>query len=538
MTRRNLILAIAGGLLAALAFPNPWYIGLTWGGGFLGWVCLIPLFAIRESRGGKHSAAWGFLFGFVFFGLSIIWMAGMRSMHPLGPMAWALLTAYLALFPALFLVGYHFLLSRGLAPWSAAAALWVGLEFLRNHFLSGFPWVSLGYAHYQNPLMLALAPVTGVWGVSLLAVLVNYGLYSLLKRIWPAAGGQEICCPAAPEPAGTRRLRWLLSGLLGAFILGGMGYAQYQLRVHPGSRPVIVSALQGNIDQNQAWDLAYQRSTLETYRNLAQAAREAGARLVVWPETAFPGVFNMDKTMADTVRQWSWEGRLAQVVGSDEVIKDDRLGYLYYNSLFLLDQDGKSTGSTSKKHLVPFGEYVPYKDSLLFFIHKIVTRYGGAGFTPAPERRLLPWQEENRRIPIGALVCFESIFPGYAARLSRRGAELLVVVTNDTWFGNSAAPAQHAGFSAFRAAETGRYLVRAASTGISAVYDPRGRLLASQPLNTQGHLTVPVRPRKILTPFTRLGNWICWICVFVILFDFLPAICMKITRFLRRGAKK
>jgi apolipoprotein N-acyltransferase len=168
---------------------------------------------------------------------------------------------------------------------------------------------------------------------------------------------------------------------------------------------------------------------------------------------------------------------------------------------------------TSKVHLVPFGEYLPFKSLLLKFFQKVVARYGTGDFSPGPGRTPLTYAGPEGAMRFGVLICFESLFPQYAAELARRGSEFLTVITLDAWFGTTAAPAQHAIFSAFRAAENGRWLVRAAATGISAVYDPTGRRVAEQPLHTRGALAWTVRGRQALTTYSRWGAWWVWVCL-------------------------
>jgi apolipoprotein N-acyltransferase len=531
---RNCALSITGGLLAAFSFPNPIWIGLSWPGGFLAFFCLIPLLLIREPERGMKTWRWGLLYGFVYFGISIWWMASMKSMWPLSPLAWFLLSLYCAWYPALFLWIYHRLLERGVPKFSLAIILWVSLEFLRNYMISGFPWVILGYAHYQNPLMMALAPVAGVWGLSFITVSVNVLLYAVAIRFWPRWRGQEtlVSNTSAVRP---RRIHLSVLVILALLLCVGAVYETWQYQNTSALAPVKMGVLQGNINQNQTWDEDYVRKTFTRYSGLIEKAVQEEARLVVWPETAFPGIFNYDYHIAETVRGWSRQWDLTQLIGADEVETSEQEGYDYYNSIFLLNPAGKIRGRVSKKHLVPFGEYVPYKDSIFFFIHKIVRRYGGAGFTPGKERVVLPWNEKGRLIPVGALICFESIFPRYAAKLCRLGGQVLVVITNDTWFGHSAAAAQHAIFSAFRAAETGRYLLRAATSGVSVIFGPHGTMHKQIAIDQAGYAVEEINPRTHLTLYARFGNWICWICVFMLFFDFLPILREKYLVLWRRN---
>ncbi|MCD4812572.1 apolipoprotein N-acyltransferase [bacterium] len=528
MKLRNILFSLAGGLLATMAFPNPVFYKLQWQGGFLAFVCLVPLLMVRSPQ--RPWSAWrlGFVFGMVYLGGAILWMAGMKSMHPLGPLAWLILSAYLACYPALFLWAYHKLLARRISVWIAAPMLWIVLEYVRDYLISGFPWVALGYAHYQNPFMLAVAPVTGVWGLSWITVLVNVGVYKILVKIFPKIAGEDTVRGTPPVD---RRQGWLRqSGLLLMLLLlmGGVlyekkAYDQEQLKVSEYS----VAALQGNIDQNQPWDQAYQKKTLEVYAKLTADAKQAGAELSVWPETAFPGIFSLDQQLSLIIRDWSRRFQMAQLVGTDEVEKSSGKEYLYFNTLLLIDAQGNHRGQTAKRHLVPFGEYVPMKDSLLFFVHKVVRRYGGAGWTPGRERKVL----KLGKGVVGGLICFESIFSRYGRELVKKGSNLLVVISNDTWFGKTAAPAQHTSFSVLRAAETSRYLVRAATTGYSCIISPRGRILTALPIDQAGQITSTVRLLHHQTLFVRYGNWLCWICGFVLFLEiFLPLAILKTRR--------
>jgi apolipoprotein N-acyltransferase len=508
--KRNFCLAVLGGLMAGMSFPNPWAIGLDWPGSVLVWVCLLPLLAIRETGPSAWRYwRWGLVYGAVYFGLAIEWMSHMRAMGVLGPVAWLILTGYLALYPAAFLAGYRYFLARGIPAWSVAAPWWVILEWLRTYCVSGFPWVALGYAHFRNPWLLSLAPVTGVYGLSWITVLVNVGLYTWIARQLPFLRGQD----AEYKTARATVWRWVELGLVLALILGGVLWQQFRLRAEPPVRSFRIAALQGNIDQDQPWDDAYRARTLTTYRDLGMLASAQGVRLVIWPESAFPGIFNWDQSLALEVRDWSRRWRMWQIVGSDTVAGNGQDGFRYYNSALLIGPAGDVLAEYSKIHLVPFGEYIPFKRTLLFFLRKLVERYGAGDFSPGRVRLPLQGQAGGESFSPGVLICFESLFPDYASEVVRRGASFFIVMTNDAWFGASAAPAQHAVFSALRAAENGRDLVRVATTGISCIFDRRGRLLGQIPLQHVGLLPQEVHLYSGFTLYTLLGPWLVWLCL-------------------------
>jgi len=521
LLKRNLVLTLLAAVIGVLAFPNPWVHHLRWQGGVLAFFTLVPLLAVREPRGGASYWRWGYLYGVVYYGLSILWMSAMPALGILAPWIWLLLTAYLALYPAAFLAGYRVLLQKGVPSWAAAPAWWLSLEYLRYYVLSGFPWADLGTAQYHNRLMLALAPCAGVWGLTWATVFINAAVYRLGVRLSPDFGGQEVVRPPLPRPHGGIPGRSLLWTGIAVILLLGAGYEKIQLRRDPGSAPVRVAALQGDIDQDQVWDETYRARTLGVYRDLIAEASQRRAELVVWPESAFPGIFNWDYGLAQEVSSWSRRWRVAQLVGSDTVEATAAGTFRYFNSLIVIGGDGRVAGSSSKRHLVPFGEYVPFRDSLLFFLRKVVDRYGAGNFTPGAKRQVLRVGLSGRSLKFGSLICFESLFPQYARELVLQGGQFLVVVTNDTWFGATAAPAQHAMFSALRAAETGRYLVRAAATGVSCIFGPDGVSLGLVPVNARAALVANIRPRTALTLYTRFGPWLPWLMLILCLWDFI-----------------
>jgi len=514
-SKRNLALSLAGGLLAGMAFPNPLAPSMDWPGGFLAFVCLIPLLAVRDPQGIKSTWRWGFFFGLAFYGVNLLWIAQMPALHWMAPLAWLLLIGYLALFPMAFFLVYRALAQRGVPEWFGIPVVWLALEYFRNYSLTGFPWAVLGSSQFRNAWMMAMAPVAGVWGMTFVTALVNALIWIGVKRWLP---GQ----PAEREPRqGITGVRIAIFGLFLAILTVGAVHERKNLQSDPGGEPVTVAGLQGNISQDQTWDRAYQSRVLGVYESLLRRAMAEKARLLVWPETAFPGIFNYDHALAGEIRYWSRQWQVSQMVGADEVEPAGDGTYHYFNSLILIDAQGNRAGVTSKKHLVPFGEYVPFKNSLLYFIDKLVRRYGGAGFMPGKERHLLRWRPGEREIPVAALICFESIFPQYAAQLTAQGSQMLVMVTYDTWFGQTAAPVQHALFSALRAAENARYLLRVGATGISCLFDPQGRLVASVPLNQEGILLGKIRPRTALTLYTRWRDWLPWICMALLAIDLL-----------------
>lgn len=515
----NVLLALLGGALISLAFSNPFYPKVDWQGGWLSGIGLIPLLLIKSDNY-KRLFWYGFTFGFIYFGSATIWIAEMETMAPLGPLAWLLLTVYLACYPGLLMLGYRFLVKKRLPWWLVFSALWVVLEVARNFIISGFPWVSLAYAHYGNAWLMKCLPLMGVWGLSFITVMINCIVYAILVQCLVFFRNKRVKYFEWFRLEKIKPGTYLLWAIIASLLAGGVMWEHGRIVQSAPAGTFYAAALQGNINQNTAWDKPYQQKVLATYKRLIDQAVDQKAELVVWPETAFPGIFNYDKAIAETVKNWSKELAVNQIVGADE-IEPSQSGYQYFNSMILIDKQGRVVEKTAKKHLVPFGEYVPYQDSLLFFVQKIVSRYRGSGFTPGKERRLLSMGAFGQSIPVGGVICFESLFSQYTRQLVSAGAQLLAVITYDTWFGDSAAPALHAVFSAFRAAETNRFLIRAGASGISAIYNNFGQPIGMISLDEQAVLVRQVKAMTYQTTYVRYGDWvvgllfmiglICWL---------------------------
>jgi apolipoprotein N-acyltransferase len=257
------------------------------------------------------------------------------------------------------------------------------------------------------------------------------------------------------------------------------------------------------------WDPEFQESTLATYERLTREAAAGGARLVVWPESAVPFYLQDDRLRAERVQSLARDLKAAMVVGSP-AYEAGPGGVRYFNSAYLIDEQGGVGGRSDKVHLVPFGEYVPL--AWLFpFVNKLVAGIGdfspGSGTIPLA----------SSQAPLGVLVCFEGIFPEIARGYVSRGARLLVNITNDAWFGRSSAPHQHLAMTVFRAVENRVPLVRSANTGISAIIDSRGHIRGMTSLFTAVQLGGDVRLSDEESLYTRYGDLFALLCLTAVL---------------------
>lgn len=490
----RLALAAGSGLAAASAFP-------PWDAGWVAFVALVPLFLALREVAPRQALALGFLQGFSFYLAAVWWVINPMTTYgrmplPLAVVALLLLCAVLAGYHAAFAwllrIGHaRFGCPAWLVP-ALAAGLWTALELLRTLLFSGFPWLLLGYSQYRQETIRLLASLTGVYGISALLVWLNAAIAESIRALRGAR---------PPE----RPLRVVLTTLVPAALLlaGVVGYGALVWRDTANGPALRVGLLQGNIDQSLKWERSHQTATLETYEKLARHAAAERPDLIVWPETAAPFFLQYDAALGARLRRFVAETGIPMLIGSPDVGLDQRL----YNTAFLLDGSGIIRGRYDKRHLVPFGEYVPLQQ-LFFFLDKLVVGIGDFG--RGGEATQLPLGAAR----FGVMICYEVIFPAEVREFVKRGAQFLVNITNDAWFGESGAPYQHLAMATMRAVENGTYLVRAANTGVTAVVAPSGEIREATRLFTRTALVATIRLRDGETVYTRYGDLLPWACVF------------------------
>jgi apolipoprotein N-acyltransferase len=273
-------------------------------------------------------------------------------------------------------------------------------------------------------------------------------------------------------------------------------------------KPLNLALVQGNVPQNEKWDPARAPIILERYLSMTREAAKRGAALVIWPESATPFFYDEDRGGAEQIRDVVRQTGIRLLFGTDEIERGSQPRL--YNSAFMLAPGGETTAVYRKMQLVPFGEYVPLK-SLLFFVGSLVE--GVADFSPGERMVLLPVDGAM----ISTAICYEIVYPALVGRAIRDGSALLTTITNDAWYGYSSAPHQHFLQASMRAIEQGRYLARAANTGISGIVDPYGRVLARSELFDTTVLNGEVRLLSGLTIYGRIGDLCAYACLMLTL---------------------
>jgi len=462
------------GALATLGFApyGQWYLSL---------LALALLLALAGRTTPWRAAGLGWLFGFAHFASGIYWVYISTHVYGGAP-AWLAvllliaLASYLGLFPAAVAgLAARLGLLRSPAGWVGVPALWVLLELIRGWFYSGFPWLSLGELALDTPVS-RLAPLVGVPGLSAVFMVAAYALYRL---------GVEHDARARAIAAAI-----LVAPVLTLLLPPPSSWTQ------PAGAPQAVALVQSNIRQDEKWRPEMRYEALVRHWRLTQQAWPA--ELVIWPEVALTQPYHQlkDSYLADLQRQA--ESRDATLLLGILVFEGDR----HFNSVITV---GASTGRYDKRHLVPFGEYFPIPAFLRPIMDVLETPYSDFDFG-ADDQPLL--QLNGYRIE--ASICFEDVF-GSEIGTRARDAAYLVNVTNDAWFADSSAPHQHLAFSRLRAMETGRWMLRAANTGITALITPDGAIAQRTRQFEQAVLRGEVEPRTGVTPYQRWGNVPMWL---------------------------
>lgn len=494
-SRIKIGLAILSGLMLTASFPPG---KLSW----MAWFALVPLFGSLKNESPSRAFRLGFIAGIAHYLTLIYWIVVVLNHYGGLPFLVSLFVLiifcfYLSLYPALF----SYLICRIKGdnfPVFTVAGIWVCIEYLRAKLLTGFPWSLLGYSQYEHVDLIQTADLAGVYGISFLILLSNALIWVLLfdrRFIRKIFFKREV--PII---------------FMMAFFVLAYGHYRLSYRESEGRNPLKVAIIQGNIDQSLKWDPAYQLKTVNIYEKLTRKTLPFKPDLVVWPETALPFFFQDNREFSPRVAKITASMGAGLIFGSP-AYKKEKGAVRYFNRAYALSNDGRLSGFYDKVHLVPFGEYVPLK-RFLPFVHRLVPAAGD--FTPG--EKIAPLRLPG--LAAGILICFEAIFPELSREQTKKGAEILVNLTNDAWFGPTSAPYQHLSMAVFRSVENRRPMVRAANTGISALISPRGEFISKGELFSEEVLMGELeRPDSSLTFYTLYGDLFILALVLMVLIN-------------------
>jgi apolipoprotein N-acyltransferase len=469
--------ALFSGILLGLSFPPFSY-------SFLAWFSLVPLL-FYSSDLPRSSFLQGWIAGTLHHLILFSWLWKTFHAAHVGSIqtffVWLALGAYMGLYSGLFMVGWSKFNNDVWKPlW--AAALWVALDFLKTYALTGAPWGLLSQSQVPFLPVIQLASITGAEGITFLIVLVNALVLSIFQkknRPWDLVAYALV--PVLALVFGIIRL----------------------LPARALTSDLSVLLLQGNIDPYAKWDKRYEQEIRETYERLSSEAAVSHPNLVLWPESAVPGWYPNENFYEAWVSSTVRKSASANIVGAVSTsLKRDT------NSAFLIDESGVLRGRYDKRHLVPFGEYIPFGA----FVSRWIPYLGQLGtFASGSKPAVFPVGDFR----VAPSICYEMVFPSLIRDDVREGADILVNMTNDGWYLDTGAPEQHLATNILRAVENNRPVFRSANTGVSAVIDGHGRFLFRSKLQQEGAYLVraPVVENSSLTFFTRAGAWFSYLCI-------------------------
>ena len=456
--KKRYFLAFLSGIFLILPFsPFPFFLS------FIVFVALIPLFGAIYKSSTKNAFFAGLITGSIFFLGNLYWIiiamnryGGVDYLLALGILIF--FSLFLGSFVALFSSIISFLIRKKIPLFFAAPFTWVGMEYILSFILSGFPWCLLGYTQSRWPLFIQFADITGVYGVSFIIVIINTVIFEILLSITKK-----------------RRLPLLSIGITIILLIFIFSYGKVKLSENfSAGKRLKIGVAQGNIPQDMKWNKEMIEMTLDIYEGMTKNLAREGADIVIWPETAAPFYFCEPTPYREKVLNIAKKNRIFLLFGAPYYEVKNKETF-YYNSCFLVSPNGDIIGRYDKIHLVPYGEYVPLK-RYFPFLGKVSSEIGD--FRSGKKIKNLYGDD----FIIGVLICFEIIFPDLVRRFVKNGAQLLVTITNDAWFGKTTAPYQHFDKAIFRAVENRVYLIRSANTGISGVIGPKGRVVISTPI--------------------------------------------------------
>ncbi|MDX1386218.1 MAG: apolipoprotein N-acyltransferase [bacterium] len=484
-------LAILSGILAGFAYPARFGTLQFPDLGFLGFFCWVPLMAFLRGRGLKAAFGYSFIAGIFHFAVSQFWLY--RALNTFGGLSPTTSIAVLSLL--ILVLSAYFGLIFWLSAWICKRlgwetlwvrpVVWVGIEYLRHMVpLGGYPWSQLGYTQSDFLAFMQSAEWWGAYGITFILVLIN----ELLALAYAQLRGRKI---RLSNPS------WILAVVLILFNLG-FGLWRMGQPLEQAYSQVKVGVVQGNIPQEDKWQRGKSRRILDKFRLGTHQLEVQGAELILWPEASFPYTIPYDGHRLPISLANKESFVLMGSITRPKTFRGPTKERYVYNSAVLVDPDNYLNDHYHKKKLVPFGEYIPHKD-LFWFARKLTAEVGnlqaGQEYHPIEFKGNL----------LGVLICYEDIFPYISREMVAKGANALVNITNDAWYGHSSAPYQHQAYSQMRAVETRRGLIRATNTGVSSQIDPKGRILWQGGLFTTENFLSELPLYRGETLFVKIG---------------------------------
>jgi apolipoprotein N-acyltransferase len=493
------LLALVSALLLVLSFPK-------FDLGFVAWVALVPFLVGIKGSNLKASLGLSYLAGICFFMGVFSWINAVKGVTLLH---FSIMGVYLGIYFLIFGLFLHIIHKKSAVPFLfTAPSLWVTIEYLRSHVGAfGLPLALLGHTQHHNPPLIQIASYMGAYGVSFVVVMANAAIADLIAYwVGRKQGTQTFGAQYNP----------VYGGLITLAIIAISWIAGYK-SIPPAlsGKPFSIGVVQGNVPSDTKWKRQNRDQILSKYRTLSEEVSKSKPRLIVWPEASTPGFVLNDKSLYSQISQVIELLNTHVVLGSAEFPKFSKTKAKFGksgNTALLFSPEGKVIGQYVKIGLVPFGEHVPYEGIIPW--PEFIVASSTNSYIAGSELTLF----EADGTKFGTLICSEMMYPELSRGMVKKGAEFLVNISNEAWFGKSAFPYQFFSICVFRAVENRVNVVRSTNTGISSFIDPYGRVMArlsneGKELFVEGTLTREIVTSPAGTFYTRHGDLFAYACI-------------------------
>lgn len=486
-----LLLAALAGVFYALAFPD---YSIPW----LAFVALAPLLiAIARARRARAAFVYGWIAMTTAWLMMVPWVVRVMSHYGglpylTGVLLFCAMSIFLGLYGGAFaMIVWYLRLRERFAPWLLVAMAWAAIEYARTYLLTGFPWNLIAASIVDFAPLIQISRATGPYLLGCLVALPSIAIAWLVTQ----------------RPRGIARLLVIGGTVIVMFVWWATGYVASQWRRGRELAPQETAALlQPNISQEMRWNPTNVLEIFDRMMAMTNAAADRGVKTIIWPESTVPLSYLSTDFYRNAIESTSRARNVDIILGS--VAEDPARPERMWNAAFLVS-GGRTIGHYDKIRLVPFGEYVPLR-KMLFFAQKLVHAVGEFEFGTNDH----PLRGKHA---YGPAICYEVVYPQIPSTQVRHGADVLITITNDAWYDGTYAPRQHLNQARLRAVETDRWLLRAATTGISAVVDPTGRLLQEIPMGKMGTIYARFATKTTITPYVRFGDWFAWVSMIAVM---------------------
>lgn len=508
---------IVSGILAAISFP-------PFQKGFIAWFALTPLLVTLRRKTMLRAAGSAWLFGWTFAAAAFFWVNSITSVNLISFLLMVMVLSFY--FPAFGL--FYAFLNRAIGPWMilGAPAIWVVIEYARSNLLFlALPWNLLGHSQYSFVAAIQIADIAGVYGVSFLVVMVN----EVLSRIPDALQLQKHKIFDHDYTLNTARI-WKSQVAIAALVLAAaLAYGFFSLKASKATDHIRIGLVQNGVRARHVAQRSEQESILDTFQTLTRKAAREGPELIIWPASSLPAPITVSRFVRDSVTKLAKETQAYLVVGSAtfEKFKPLKQGERpYSNSEFVVSPDGRIDGPYNKVILLPFDEYLPLQGLVEWPVWITPLRQG---FLPGDTLKLF----EVGPAKFGTPICWENMFPDFFRKFVKRGANLMISVTNEGFMEHSRAQYQSLAINVFRAVENRISVIRASSVGVSAVIDPKGNILdrvhdeARHDLFVSGFIVRDVPLFNSSSLYTHYGDVFAYLMIGVVMVSLLFALHSK-----------